>query len=127
MISLLPYITEFASDGLEIEGLQQKQLAESWHQTDDNRAVYQYSAQSSGWDILLIAIRQGNELLGFVTQSEYNILQNIKNTPQPLTIVHPDSVNGIRVMLDSLNLVKVLESRCQGETWYTGSLNFKTI
>lgn len=127
-IKLLPYITLFASGGLMLEGIQQKHVAESWHQQDNDEAVYQWASQTSGWPVSLIALREGNSLIGFITETEYNILQSIKNTPQQLTIVHPDAPDGIYAVIDIINLVKLYGSKqAYGESLYTGSLNFRTI
>lgn len=127
-IKLLPYITLFTSGGLTLEGIQQKHVAESWHQQDNDEAVYQWASQTSGWPVSLIALREGDSLLGFITETEYNILQSIKNTPQQLTLVHPDAPGNISVLLDIINLVKLYGSeQGYGESLYTGSLNFRTI
>lgn len=128
IVSLLPIIPAFESKGIYLVGDQQRQIAESWHQQDNNTLVHQYVPQSTGWPWSLVAYREGDNLLGFFTLTEYNLIKSIMNMPQVLTVVHRDEPGGVRVALEGMNLTAVQgdPARYAG-TLFTGSLNFRNI
>lgn len=125
MIALQPIIPAFVSDylALDFAQLQQRFIAESAHQQDNDTFVVQWVHQSKGWPLTLSAVEGGP---GYISYDEYNLLMGIKDVPQILTLKHHLVPDGVRVMLNKINLrpLRGTVDFCES-TRFVGSVGFK--
>lgn len=126
-ISLLPIIPEFVSPYLAFDyaQLQQRKVAESEHQQDNDTFVVQWTPQTKGWPMTLSAL-EGSP--GYISYDEYNILLGVKDVPQVFTLQHHLVPDGVLVRLKSINLRSLLGTVdiCES-TRFVGSVGFTMV
>ena len=123
-IALLPIIPAFVSPYLALDyaQVQQRLIAESEHQQDNDTFVLQWCSQTKGWPMTLSAL-EGSP--GYISYGEYNLLMGIKDVPQVLTLKHYLVPDGVSVRIKSINLRPLLGTvdTCSS-TRFVGSVGF---
>lgn len=132
VVSLLPIISNFECCSsypgiLHLEGDDQIQRAESFHQLDDGKSVLQWSPQSAGWIYSLIAYETDRGISGWITKDEYDLIKSVKDIPTPLTLNHPNR-SGLRCMVHGINLREFDNVADYGpKSFFVGTVTFRKI